>query len=194
MRQPTSPTSQELRSSTDSWWAWRKCNTGRDETDSVIHQLFKLVDLYQLLSAEMKKMIDNWGRTVLQRSNGVSGGRELKDIQQAHIWNIQFCQSTVVFSKFSLKYPLWQHHYLEDYYMLSWRFGFYGFPIVECDWSAPQRTAHRIDFWQSLMHLLQSSHSSLMLLQINLKAEVDSHSHHMSYKLSWFLQNALFVW
>lgn len=34
MRQTSSPTSQGLRNSTDSWWTWRKCNTGGEETDN----------------------------------------------------------------------------------------------------------------------------------------------------------------
>ena len=142
---------------------------------------------------EWKRWLTIGGRAVLQRSNGVSGGWALKDFHPAHIWKIQFRRSTVVFSKFSLNYPLWQHHYLEDYYMLSRRFGFFIFPIVDNDRSAPQRTANRIDSWQSMMYLLHSPHSSLTLLQINLKAEGNSHSHQMPYKPSQFFQNTLFV-
>lgn len=47
-----------------------------------------------------KRWLTIGGRTVLRRSNGVSGGRDLKDFRRAHIWNIQFCRSTVVFPKF----------------------------------------------------------------------------------------------
>lgn len=142
---------------------------------------------------EWKRWLAKGGKTVLQRSNGVSGGWALKDFHPAHIWNIQFLWSTVIFSKFSLNYPLWQHHYLGDYYMLCRRFGFFIFPIVDNSGSAPKRTAHRIDSWQSMMHLLHSPHSSLTLLQINLKAGGNSCSHQMPYQLPWFLQNSLFV-
>lgn len=103
-----------------------------------------------------KRWLTIGGRPVLRGSNGVPGGRDLKDFHWTHVWNIQFLRSTVVFSKFGLNHPIWQHHCLEDYYMLSKRFGFFIFPVVDSDCSTPQRTAHRIDFWQSLMHLLQS--------------------------------------
>lgn len=63
---------------------------------------------------------------------------------------------------------------------------FIHLPIVDGDWSTLLRAAQRIDFWQSMIHLLKSPHSSLTLLQINLKAEPDSPSHRTPYKQPFF--------
>lgn len=197
MRQTSSPTSKELRNSTDSWWAWRKCNTG-GKWNRLCDP--SAVQAHGFVPASLNwNEKDDWQKVAKLFSREVMGYQVgglwtfTQDFHPAHIWNIQFLWSTVIFSKFSLNYPLWQHHYLGDYYMLCRRFGFFIFPIVDNSGSAPQRTAHRIDSWQSMMHLLHSPHSSLTLLQINLKAGGNSCSHQMPYQLPWFLLNSLFV-
>lgn len=71
--------------------------------------------------------------------------------------------------------------------MLARRFGLVLIPIVDDNWSAPRRTA----FWQSMIHLLERPHSTLTLLQINLKAGADSLSRHTPYKQPLFLRQTL---
>lgn len=121
-------------------------------------------------------------------------GASLGTFTKDHIWNFQFSiDQQLPFFKLRLNYPIWQHHYGGDYYMLSRRFGLFILPIVDNDWSTPQGAAQRIDFWQSTIPLLKSPHSSVTPLQINLKAEPDSSSHHTPYKQKLFLQKALLV-
>lgn len=136
---------------------------------------------------------EQFSREEMEYQFGGGGGGGLRDIHKAHIWTIQFSWSTDAFSKLRLNYPIWQHHYSEDYYVLSRRFGLFIFSIVDDVWSAPQRAAQRTDFWQSMIHLLLSPYYSLTLSQINLKAEPDRSSRHMPYKQPLFLLKALFV-
>lgn len=173
MRQTSSPPSQELRNSTDSHEPGENATLG-EKKQTVIHQLFKMVDLYQLHSTGIKKMIDNRGQNHLQRSNGMSGGWALKDFHPAHIWNIQFHRSTVVFSKFSLNYPLCN--------TIIWRIitcslgdlGFSFFLLLKMTGALPREQPTELipdNLWCTSYTTPRPPRSSLTFLQINFKGK-----------------------
>lgn len=75
----------------------------------------------------------SWGKEM-----GVSGGGDLRDLHKSTAWYIQFStDQQMPFFRLGLNYPIWQHHYVWDYYMLSRRFGLFILPIVDNDWSTP---------------------------------------------------------
>lgn len=146
----------------------------------------------------MKKLIDEWsglggGRAGLGEKMGYQVG-ESSGIFTKHtseIFNLALINSCLFQAQIELSYmatPLcWGLlHALQEIWFIH---------LAYC--------------WQWLEHSPESSpenwfltihdspprvpHSSLTLLQINLKAEADSSSHHTPYKQPLFLQKALFV-
>lgn len=145
----------------------------------------------------MKKLIDKWRTGAEQCLRGEMGyqvGGVSRIFTKAHIWNIQFnTHQQLPFSS-------------SDWIILYGNTIIWG--IITC--SPGDLVYSSSHCWRRLEHSPESNpenwfltihdnspprvpHSSLTLLQINLKAEPDSSSRHTPYKQPLFLQKALFV-